>query len=230
MSPLFLVYYELTVWAQFAQPYLKAWKRWDRPPQDICFLFLSVLFEWCTCNSSSSTIMDIHRNKTQTWKVSNQQHIFQKMADPILSKSQRLPSNCWCSDPSLIWCCFLQPSRIFSRLFLSFATCKKGLNRINANKMSQRWSKKASWWHAKLPSQIANGLHEIEKMECCLVLTAGEIALSFDVICGRRNCKKKHFNLQITSFILFFMHRLLYLNVWVDLHWTELKVCPLEWA
>lgn len=84
--------------------------------------------------------MDILRNKTRTWKVSNQQHIFQKMADPILYMSLRLPSNSGCADPSLIQRCFSKPKRSFSRLLLSFATCEIGLNWRNANKTSQRCS------------------------------------------------------------------------------------------
>lgn len=102
----------------------------------LCFPFLSFPLEEGTCNLSSSTVMDILRNKTQTRKVSNQQHIFQKMADPILYMSLRLPSNCWCADPSLIWRCFSRPSRSFLRLFLSFTTCEMGLSWKNANKVS----------------------------------------------------------------------------------------------
>lgn len=98
--------------------------------------FLSFPLEGSTCNLSSSTVMDILRNKTQTRKVSNQQHIFQKMADPILYMSPRLPSNCWCADPSLIWRCLSQPSRSFLRLFLSLTTCEMGLGWKNANKVS----------------------------------------------------------------------------------------------
>lgn len=89
----------------------------DLPRELLSFPILSFSLDGSTGNLSSSTIMDILRNKAWTWKVSNQQHIFQKMADPILYMSLRPPLNCWCADPSLIWCRFSQPRRSFSNCF-----------------------------------------------------------------------------------------------------------------
>jgi len=134
--------------------------------------------------------MDILRNKTQTRKVSNQQHIFQKMADPILYMSLRLPSNCWCADPSLIWCCFLQPGRSFSRLFLSFTNCDMGLNWINANKMSQ-WS---SIQHLEdMRTRVARLQMVYMRQKRRSIVSfwhLAKIALSFNLIvmCGRKKC------------------------------------------
>lgn len=71
-------------------------------PEIYIFSCFAASFKASTCNLSSSTCMDIPRNKSWTCKVSNQQNIFLKMADPILFMSPRLPPNCWCADPSFI--------------------------------------------------------------------------------------------------------------------------------
>lgn len=78
--------------------------------------------------------MDILRNKAQTWNVSNQQHIFQKMADPILYTSLRLSLNCW-SFTLLVP--FLEAEEKLFKLFLSTATCEMGITRRNANNVPQ---------------------------------------------------------------------------------------------
>lgn len=91
-------------------------------PWELFFLFSSFSnssfrLDGSAGNLSSSTIMDVLRNKARTWKVSNQQHIFQKMADPILYTSLRPPLNCWCVDPSLIWRSVSELKRRFSDCF-----------------------------------------------------------------------------------------------------------------
>ena len=97
-------------------------------------------FKENTCNLSSSTCMDILRNKSRTCKVSNQQHIFQKMADPIVFMSPRVPSNCWCADPSLIQHHFPaadeEPSKIVSVSGNPWA--RWASTRRNANKTGPR--------------------------------------------------------------------------------------------
>jgi hypothetical protein len=74
---------------------------------------------------SSSTCMDILRNKSRTCKVSNQQHIFQKMADPILFMSRGFPLTVGALTLHSFSSACLLPKKSPPRLFLSPPTPRR---------------------------------------------------------------------------------------------------------